>query len=117
MVPLKTRAWLLQVGDIAVWFIVFEHFYSNKCVLIEETSALLLLETVKLLPWCGDRPTLAHIPWDCRKKPTEINSPQIAGKISAREQWETLLAREDLGVQLALLDQVQWAAKASGALE
>lgn len=76
-----------------------------------------IVATVKLLPWCGGRPTPAHIPWDCRKRPTEINSPQIAGKISAREQWETLLASEDLGVQLALLDQAQRAAKASGALE
>ncbi|KAH8027317.1 hypothetical protein HPB51_004229 [Rhipicephalus microplus] len=33
------------------------------------------------------------------------------------EQWETLLASEDLGVQLAPLNQAQRAAKASGALE
>lgn len=68
-------------------------------------------------PWCGGRPTLAHITWDCQNRPPKINTPLIAGKLSGKKQWETWLASEDREMQLALLDQARRTAQASGALD
>lgn len=67
-------------------------------------------------PWCGAKPTLAHITWDCMARPGDVNSPLLRLTDFVR-QWEALLASEDRESQLALLDQAQRAARASGALD
>ena len=67
-------------------------------------------------PWCGERPTLAHITWECQSRPPNVNSP-LLGTQSQSRQWESWLASKDRESQLALLDQAQRAAKASGALD
>lgn len=66
-------------------------------------------------PWCGERPTLAHITWECKLQSQEINSPLLG--TSQKWQWETRHASRDQGSQLALADQAQRATKATGALD
>lgn len=68
-------------------------------------------------PWCGGRPTLYHISWGCDRKPSDITNFLGEPLTPSMEQWEAHLASSDPGVQLALLDQVRRAAKASGALD
>lgn len=67
-------------------------------------------------PWCSEKPTLAHITWECVARPKSINSTLLRVADFTR-QWEALLASEDRDNQLALLDQAQRAARASGALD
>uniref|UniRef100_L7LZB9 Putative tick transposon n=1 Tax=Rhipicephalus pulchellus TaxID=72859 RepID=L7LZB9_RHIPC len=67
-------------------------------------------------PWCWERPSLTHIMWTCRLGPPEINSP-LFGRNPFERQWEVWLASKDQESQVALLDQAQQAAKASGALD
>lgn len=68
-------------------------------------------------PWCGGRPTLYHISWGCASKPSDLAYYLGSTLMPSTEQWEAQLASSDLGVQVALLDQVRRAAKASGALD
>lgn len=69
-------------------------------------------------PWCSQVPTLSHITWECTQRPTHIDSPHITKQPHMfHRQWEAWLADEDKQSQIALLDQVQRAARASGALD
>ncbi|KAH8031377.1 hypothetical protein HPB51_016561 [Rhipicephalus microplus] len=69
-------------------------------------------------PWCSQVPTLSHITWECTQRPTHIDSPHITKQPHMfHRQWEEWLADEDKQSQIALLDQVQRAARASGALD
>ena len=67
-------------------------------------------------PWCGGSPTLYHITWGCSKHPPHLTH---TGTIPTHtlEQWEARLSSSDLADQQALIDQVERAAKASGALD
>lgn len=67
-------------------------------------------------PWCGGRPSLPHVTWECQSRPQNSNSPRLAQN-SFREPWAAILARTDLETQLSLLDQARRVAVATGVLD
>lgn len=82
---------------LGLWHAMWPAVYAGQC------------------PWCGGRPSLPHIMWECICRPPNINSPLIL--TSLREPWEAVLARADLEIQKGLLDQAERTATATGVLD
>lgn len=62
-------------------------------------------------PWCGDKPTLFHISWNCPQKPPHLKTLQ-----TSYEQWEAALTSNGLEDQCRIIRLVQASAQATGVL-
>nr|XP_054934354.1 uncharacterized protein LOC129388244 [Dermacentor andersoni] len=87
----------LQTGSFPNLYILSRMFPTQYCA---------------VCPWCGARPTLYHITWECERNKTfhKHTTPSA-------EQWESRVTSCELGVQRALIAHTSEVARLSGALD
>lgn len=100
----------LDIGQARDWRRLQTNTYPNLLIL----NKIHRTHYPDACPWCRERPSLTHITWTCTLRPPEINWPLLGRNPFERQVW---LASNDRESQVALLDQAQRAAKASGALD